>query len=104
MAERRTQPRITTSDLVMVGWNDGAGKLSQLGNVEDLSLGGMGILVYDDLPVGTPVCVTYGHGELSGIVRHSSAKDHGIFIGIEFDEFSRNSILHFQPELLIREL
>ena len=88
----------------MVGWHDGIGKLNQLGNVEDLSLGGMGILVHDDLPVGTPITVTYGYGELSGIVRHSAPKDHGVFISIEFDELSRNSMLHFQPELLIREL
>jgi hypothetical protein len=88
----------------MVGWHDGIGKLSQLGNVEDVSLAGMGILVYDDLPVGTPVTVTYGYGELRGVVRHSSARNRCIFIGIEFDELSRNSMLHFQPELLIREL
>jgi PilZ domain-containing protein len=104
MGERRTQPRITACDLVLVGWHDGIGKLSQLGNVEDLSLGGMGILVHDDLPVGTPVTVTYGYGELGGIIRHSSARNPGVFIGIEFDEFSKNSMLHFQPELLIREL
>ncbi len=55
MIERRTRPGITACDLVMVGWHDGIGRLSQLGNVEDLSLGGMGILVYNDLPVGTPV-------------------------------------------------
>jgi hypothetical protein len=103
MGERRTQPRITACDLVLVGWHDGIGKLNQLGNVEDLSLGGMGLLVYDDLPVGTPVTVTYGYGELRAVVRHSSNRDHGIFIGIEFDEFSRNSMLHFQPELLICE-
>jgi hypothetical protein len=88
----------------MVGWHDGIGKLSQLGNVLDLSLGGMGILVYDDLPVGTPVTVTYGYGEVSGIVRHSSPREHGRFIGIEFDEFSKDSVVHFHPELLIREL
>ena len=104
MSERRTQPRITASDLVMVGWHDGISKLNQLGNVEDLSSAGMGILVYDDLPVGTPITVTYGYGELGGTIRHSSTRDHGVFIGIEFDEVSRNSKLHFQPELLIREL
>ena len=88
----------------MVGWHDGIGRLNQLGNVEDLSSGDMGILVHDDLPVGTPITVTYGYGELGGIVKHSAPKDHGVFIGIEFDEVSRNSMLHFQPELLIREL
>jgi hypothetical protein len=103
MTERRTQPRLTASDLVLLGWNDGIGKLNQLGNVQDLSLGGMGILVHDALPVGTPVTVSYGYGELTGIVRHSSELIDATFIGIEFDEASKNSILHFLPELLIRE-
>jgi hypothetical protein len=85
----------------MVGWHDGIGKLNQLGNVQDLSLDGMGILVHDALPVGTPVTITYGYGQLSGTVRHSSELIEGVFIGIEFDEFSKNSTLHFQPELLI---
>ena len=75
--------RITACDLVMVGWHDGIGKLNQLGNVEDLSLGGMGILVYDDLPVGTPITVTYCYGELGGIVKHSTARNHWVFIGID---------------------
>jgi hypothetical protein len=104
MIERREEHRITSSDLVLIGWHDGAGKLSQLGNVEDLSLSGMGILVYDDLPLDTRVTVTYGFGELGGTVKHTSSRDPGIFVGIEFDEVSKNSILHFQPELLIREV
>lgn len=103
MIERREEHRITSSDLVLIGWHDGVGKLSQLGNVEDLSLSGIGILVYDDLPVDTKVTVTYGFGELGGTVKHTSTRDAGILVGIEFDEVSRNSILHFQPELLIRE-
>ncbi len=71
MIERRAQHRITASDLVIVGWHDGIGKLNQLGNVLDVSLGGMGVLVYDALPVGTPVTISYGYGELraSGIPR-----------------------------------
>jgi PilZ domain len=88
---------------VLVGWHDGIGKLNQLGNVLDLSLGGMGVLVYDALPVGTPVTISYGYGELSGAVRHSSEVIDGTLIGIEFDEASKNSTLHIQPELLIRE-
>lgn len=104
IAERRAQPRLTASELVMIGWHDGAGKLNQLGNVQDLSLDGMGILVHDALPVGTPVTVSYGYGELTGTVRHSSQLIDATFIGVEFDETSKNSILHFQPELLIRGL
>lgn len=104
MIERREEHRITSSDLVLIGWHDGVGKLSQLGNVEDLSLSGMGILVYDDVPLDTRVTVTYGFGELGGTVKHTSTRETGIFVGIEFDEVSKNSILHFQPELLIREV
>ncbi len=102
-AERRTQPRLTACELVMVGWRDGIGKLNQLGNVQDLSLAGMGILVQEPLPVGAPISISYGYGELGGTVRHSAQVPDGTLIGVEFDEASKNSILHFQPELLIRE-
>jgi hypothetical protein len=102
MTERRLQPRLLDSELLMVSWEDNGVKLNHLGNVKDLSLGGMGILIGCALPVGTLVKVSYGEGELAGIVRHHSELVDGHFIGIEFLDGSKNSTLHFQPELLVR--
>jgi hypothetical protein len=103
MTERRTQPRLTSSELVLVSWSEESAKLNQPGTVQNLSLDGMGILVHEFLPVGIPVTVSYGYGELNGTVRHSSQLIDATFIGIEFDEITKNSILHLKPELLIRE-
>lgn len=104
MTERRLQPRLLDSELIMVSWIDDGVRLNQLGNVKDLSLGGMGILADRALPLGTAVAISYGEGELAGIVRHTSELVDGHFIGIEFVGGSRNSTLHFQPELLIPSL
>jgi PilZ domain len=102
MTERRSQPRLLDADLVMVGWEENSTKLNQLGSVHDVSPGGLGVLVSHALPVGTSVTISYGEGELNGIVRHNSQLIDGHFMGIEFAENSKNSTLHFQPELLVR--
>lgn len=102
MIERRLHPRFLDSELVMVSWEHAGVRLNQLGNVQDISLGGMGILLDSALPIGTKVTISYGQGELTGIVKHTSALVGGQVIGIEFAESSKNSTLHFQPELLTR--
>jgi hypothetical protein len=102
MVERRSQPRFLDAELVMVTWNADGTMLKQLGNVEDLSLNGMGVIVGSALPVGTPLTLTYGDRDLTGIVRHRSRRADGHFIGIEFDRNSRDSAVHFDPELIIR--
>jgi hypothetical protein len=104
MTERRLHPRLSDSDLILVSWDENGVRLNQLGNVKDLSLGGMGILLDRAFPVGTVVTVSYGEGELTGVVRHNSELIDSQLIGIEFAESSKNSALHFQPELLIQSL
>jgi hypothetical protein len=73
MADRRAQPRITDAELVMIFWDDNGTRRYQLGNVENLAENGAGMLVDYTLPVGTQVAITYGEGELTGIVRHCTA-------------------------------
>ena len=102
MQERRSQTRIRDAELVMLGWDHDGTPLKQLGNVEDFSPGGMGIIVNNPVPIGTRVTITYGESDLTGIVRHESARREGNFIGIEFDPDSRDSDVHFDPELLVR--
>lgn len=103
MIERRSQPRLLDNELVMVCWEQDSTKCNQLANVRDISLHGMGVLLSHALPTGTVVTITYGEGELKGTVRHNSQLIDGQFVGIEFDEASKDSALHFQPELLIHE-
>jgi PilZ domain len=101
--ERRSQPRLLDAELVMIGWQEGATRLKQLGNVEDVSQNGMGVIAQDDLPVGTSVTIAYGEQEeLTGVVRHHSEREDGYFLGIEFEDSSKDSILHFHPDLLVR--
>jgi hypothetical protein len=88
----------------MISWVEGERSLKQLGNVNDVSLNGMGILVDYPLPVGTSVTIAYdslSNGTLTGTVRHHSQGLDGHILGIELVGASKDSRLHFQPELLI---
>src|SRR3954452_12517139 len=75
MVERRSQPRFLDAELVMLAWDEGSTKLMQLGNVEDLSLNGMGLIVSNGLPVGTSLTITYGDRDLTGVVRPQSGRE-----------------------------
>ncbi len=100
--DRRSQPRLLDSDLILISWKESAGRVKQLANVEDVSLNGLGVVMDQLLPLHTKVTISYGEEELTGVVRHCHALENGYFVGIEFDQESRNSTAHFQPDLLIR--
>lgn len=104
MKERRSESRLLDCELVMVSWEGAGGtRLRQLGTVDDVSRGGMGVVVDHVLPVGTVVHLSYGDEELAGTVKHYSQRPYGYYIlCIEFVAESRDSMLHFQPELLVR--
>jgi hypothetical protein len=102
MNERRSQVRVLDVELVMISWEENSSACKQLGNVEDLSPDGTSVVVEYAIPVGTSVTISYGEGALTGIVRYYTPCADGYFTGIEFVEGSKNSTLHFQPELLIR--
>ena len=87
----------------MIGWQEGDTRLKQLSNVEDVSLHGMGVIVQHDLSVGTSVTISYEEDKnLTGVVRHHSEQAEGYFLGIEFEDGSKDSILHFHPDLVVR--
>lgn len=89
MIERRAHPRLLDYELVVVHWNEGTDDLQQLGNVDDVSLGGMGIRVDYSIPVGTPVQISYESaalGTLTGVVRYYLNRPEGVFLGIELSE------------------
>lgn len=86
MTERRAQPRLLDSDLIILCWDDGSSRHKQLGKLNDVSDTGVGILVDYPLPIGASVTFSYGsrgQGELSGVVRHHTRQDNGHVIGIE---------------------
>jgi hypothetical protein len=101
MPDRRFQPRLTDAELVMISFEENGTKLQQLDNLENMSLNGAGIIVGHPIPAGSAVTITYGEGELTGIVRHCTALTEEHLIGVEFVGNSKASLLHFQPELLI---
>jgi hypothetical protein len=84
MPDRRLQPRLTDAELVMISFEDNGTRLQQLGNLENMSLNGAGIIVGHPIPAGSVVTITYREGELTGIVRHCTALAEGHFIGVEF--------------------
>lgn len=104
MTDQRSQPRISDAELVMLSWNENGTTSRQFGNVENLSRNGAGMIVNDALSVGITVTMTYGEGELTGIVRHCTALADAHFIGVEFVGDERDSVLHFQPDLLVSRL
>ena len=94
MQERRSQCRfITDAELVMIVWDDNGTRLCQVGNEENLSANGVGIIADYSLPVGTPVAITYGEGELEGVVRRCAPTPEGHLVGVEFVGSSRESEL-----------
>jgi hypothetical protein len=102
MNEQRSQARVLDVELVMISWEESSLTCKQLGNVEDLSPDGISVVVDYALPVGSSVTISYGEGGLNGIVRDYVPCADGYLTSIEFTEDSKNSALHFQPELLVR--
>jgi hypothetical protein len=101
MSERRSEVRFNEIELVMLSWDENGTILKQLGNVEDVSLSGMGLVISNALPIGRLVNISYGEASLTGIVRHERRLGEGHFIGIELGPLSRGSTLHFDPEVLV---
>lgn len=102
MIERRAHPRLLDCELVVVHWNNGTERLQQLGNVDDVSRGGMSVRVDDPIPVGSTVKISYEslfNGLLTGTVKHHLERPEGVFLGIAFDIANVDSMLLFYPEL-----
>ena len=103
MPERRGAIRTSDSDLVMLTWDEDSVPLKQLGNIEDVSKTGLGVIVEQALPVSTKVHISYRDNKLTGTVRHYFAREYGFFMGIELEPGSSNPILPLQLELLYQE-
>jgi len=107
MDERRTDTRLLCAELVELAWEDDSGrKRRRVANLEDISLSGICLQVEAAIPAGTAIRMSYGDGELVGMVRYCVFRDIGYFLGIELEEGCRWSTKHFKPQHLLdpREL
>ena len=102
MNERRTDNRLLCAELVEVVWQDGSGhKRQRVANLEDISLSGLCVQVEKEIPPGTEIRMSYGDGELVGIVRYCVFRDIGYFLGIQLEPGCRWSSQHFKPRHLL---
>jgi hypothetical protein len=102
MTERRKHIRLLDCELVVVHWNDGSRDLQQLGNVDDVSLGGMRVRVDHSIPVGTAIEISYESlfdGAIIGTVKHCQERPEGNFLGVAFDSKNVESMLLLYPDL-----
>ncbi len=107
MNERRIDNRLLCAELVEVIWKDDAGRTRRcVANLEDISLSGICLQVEKQIASGTAITMSYGDGELVGIVRYCVFRDIGFFLGIQLEDGCRWSTQHFKPEHLLdpREL
>lgn len=91
MTDRRSQPRYLDCELVVLHWQNGEERMQQLGNVDDASLGGLGIRVDYSIAAGTPVTISYESPALDllhGVVKYAVDRPEGVFLGIELSEES----------------
>ena len=64
------------ADLVDVTWRDSKNtERRTIANLEDISISGACLQVDEELPLGTPVEITYSTGELAGIVKYCVYRD-----------------------------
>jgi hypothetical protein len=107
MDERRADNRLLCAELVEVSWEDDAGrKRRRVANLEDISLSGICLQLEKAIPAGTAIRMSYGDGELVGIIRYCVFRDIGYFLGIQLEDGCRWSTQHFKPQHLLdpREL
>jgi c-di-GMP-binding flagellar brake protein YcgR len=94
MLQRRSQIRSPDCGLVTVHWQRNLTQFSQIGNIRDISQGGIGILVRDSLPIGTAVTISFRGSEAKGIVKHSSQIADSPWIGVAYSE-----LIDFHPAI-----
>lgn len=99
---RRETGRLLCAELVELCWLDASGRSQRrVANLEDISLSGVCLQIEGTIPVGTPVSVRYGDGELLGTVRYCRFEGLGYFVGVELAEGCKWSSQHFRPEHLL---
>jgi hypothetical protein len=99
---RRETGRLLCAELVELCWLDQNDRPKRrVANLEDISLSGVCLQIEGTTPVGTPVSVRYGDGELFGSVRYCRFEGLGYFVGVELAEGCKWSTQHYRPEHLL---
>ena len=101
MSERRIEPRMMCADLVDVTWRDTKNNERRtIANLEDISISGACLQVDEELPLGTPVEITYPTGALAGVVKYCVYREIGFFLGVEFEDQKKWNALRFKPQYM----
>ncbi len=102
MHNRRSEPRMLCADLVDVCWKDKNGRTRHaVANLEDISLSGACIQVDKPVPLGSPMRISYPHGQLQGQVCYCVCRDDVYYLGVEFDPGCHWSPRQFRPQHLL---
>jgi hypothetical protein len=102
---RRIGCRFLCADMVEARWKDRAGRLRRaMVNLEDISRSGACLQLETPLPNETPVVVCCEGVDLRGTVRYCVYRDSSYFVGVEFEEGTQWSSVHFRPQHLLDPL
>jgi hypothetical protein len=102
MAERRLERRLMCSDMVVVSWQDQAGRIRRApGVLEDIAASGACVQLDLEIPLKTILKIRCSKGKLQGVVQYCVFRETGFFIGVELDHSSKWSDESFHPQHLL---
>jgi hypothetical protein len=99
--EKRRDDRQLCAGLVELHWTRVDGPAVTIGNLDDLSPGGVSLLLECPLPQGTQVRFAYSGQSVSGEVRHCTPTELGWIAGVQFGPDSQWNPKAYPPEHLL---
>ena len=89
------------ADLVDITWRDQNNKDRRtIANLEDISISGACLQVDEELPLGTPVEISYPNGVMAGVVKYCVYREIGFFLGVQFEDQKKWNALRFKPQYM----
>ena len=89
------------ADLVDITWRDQKNKDRRtIANLEDISISGACLQVDEELPLGTPVEISYPNGVMAGVVKYCVYREIGFFLGVQFEDQKKWNALRFKPQYM----
>lgn len=99
--KKRREDRLLCAGLIEVHWTGADGTaLATIANLDDLSPGGVSLLLDCQLPRGTRVEFFHGNRKASGEVRYCVPSEHGWIAGVQFAPDSEWNPMVSPPEHL----
>jgi hypothetical protein len=100
--EKRRGDRLLCAGLVEVRWTEtSSGECKAIANLDDLSPGGVSLLLDRPLPKGAFVEFTHSGQTVSGDVRHCNRTEIGWIVGVQFGPESQWDPEAYPPEHLL---